>query len=270
MVLKDNFKKEGDFLFRYRSYLPLVVIPLFVLCLLSFPQNLLLPRIQMQELFFLNVFVGTGAELNFVYNTPLVVCAIIIGLLGQFIRILVAGYVPRDTSGRNTKAQKAEVLNTTGMYSLCRNPLYLGNFLMMLSPVLLLGNWLFALCFTLAFWLYYERIIYAEESFLTQKFGDAYLRWAQNTPAFVPSFRNYTKSTLGFSMKSMLKREYHSLFGLAASLFLIHWIISAYVLWDFVIVFEPLISALFVLSAVIYIVMLVLVKTTKIFEVEGR
>ena len=29
MVLKDNFKKEGDFLFRYRSYLPLVVIPFF-------------------------------------------------------------------------------------------------------------------------------------------------------------------------------------------------------------------------------------------------
>ena len=112
MVLKDNFKKEGDFLFRYRSYLPLVVIPLFVLCLLSFPQNLLLPRIQMQEFFFLNLFVERGAELNFTYNTPLVVCALIVGLVGQFVRILVAGYVPRDTSGRNTKAQKAEVLNT--------------------------------------------------------------------------------------------------------------------------------------------------------------
>ena len=190
--------------------------------------------------------------------------------MGQFVRILVAGYVPRDTSGRNTKAQKAEVLNTTGMYSLCRNPLYLGNFLMMLSPVLLLGNWLFALCFTLAFWLYYERIIYAEESFLTQKFGDAYLQWAQNTPAFVPSFRNYTKSTLGFSMKSMLKREYHSLFGLAASLFVVHWIISAYVLGNVISMFEPLISAFFVLSAVVYVVMLVLVKSTKIFEIEGR
>lgn len=270
MILKDNFKKEGDFLFRYRSCLPLVVIPFFVLCLVSLPQNLLLPRIEVQNFFFLDFWLGTDTQVNFVYNTPLVIFALIVGLLGQGIRILVAGYVPRDTSGRNTKAQKAEVLNTTGMYSLCRNPLYLGNFLMMFAPVLLLGNWLFALSFILAFWLYYERIIYAEESFLTQKFGDEYLQWAKNTPAFLPNFRHYTKSNLGFSMRSMLKREYHSLFGLATSLFLVHWIISVYVSWDLVVAFEPCISVFFVVSAVIYVVMLVLIKTTKIFEVEGR
>ncbi len=78
-----------------------------------------------------------------IYNTPLIATAIIIGMLGQGIRIWVAGFAPKDTSGRNTKEQKASVLNHTGLYSLCRNPLYLGNFLMMLAPCILLGNWLF-------------------------------------------------------------------------------------------------------------------------------
>lgn len=46
---------------------------------------------------------------------------------------------------------------------------------MMLSPVILSGNFLFILVFVLAFWLYYERIVSAEEAFLTQKFREEYL-----------------------------------------------------------------------------------------------
>ena len=92
MVLKDNFKKEGDFLFRYRSYLPLVVIPFFVLCLVSFPQNLLLPRIEVQNFFFLDFWLGTDTQVNFVYNTPLVIFALIVGLLSLAILL---GAIPR-------------------------------------------------------------------------------------------------------------------------------------------------------------------------------
>ncbi len=44
-----------------------------------------------------------------IYNTPLIATAIIIGMLGQGIRIWVAGFAPKDTSGRNTKEQKASV-----------------------------------------------------------------------------------------------------------------------------------------------------------------
>jgi len=41
-----------------------------------------------------------------------------ISLLGLGVRIVTVGYVPKGTSGRNTRGQKANVLNTTGMYSL--------------------------------------------------------------------------------------------------------------------------------------------------------
>lgn len=273
MILKDLFKKQGDFCFRWRSYLPLVVVPMFFLSLVSFGQSFILFAHVEGRVFEGDNFFFFNDELIF-YNTPLVILALLVGLIGQGIRILVVGYVPRDTSGRNTKEQKASQLNTTGMYSLCRNPLYLGNFLMMLAPVLLLGNWLFVLCFCLAFWLYYERIIYAEESFLTQKFGDEYLAWASKTPAFFPQLTNYSKSAMNFSFKATLKREYHSLFGLASSLFLVHCIIILFeAFFDLnlgFIVLEPILTVFFIISALIYLITRVLSKKTKILEVKGR
>lgn len=183
MLLKNEMAKSGDILFRYRSYIPLIMIPLLILSLLSFGQNLYID----------------GA-----YNTPLIITALAVGFAGQWIRTLVAGYVPQGTSGRNVHGQVANSLNTTGMYSLCRNPLYLGNFLMMVAPMILLGNWLLLLAFSALFWIYYERIIYTEERFLEGKFGEEYTKWAENTPAFFPSFRAYKPSVLGFSLKTML------------------------------------------------------------------
>lgn len=53
--------------------------------------------------------------------------------------------------------------------------------------------WLFIL-FIFVFWMYYERIIYAEEVFLRQKFGNTYLKWAEKTPVFMP--KNCVMSTL--------------------------------------------------------------------------
>ncbi|MGC9453013.1 MAG: methyltransferase family protein, partial [Oceanipulchritudo sp.] len=45
------------------------------------------------------------------------------------------------TSGRNTKQQVAYSLNTTGFYSVVRNPLYLGNFFMYLGIALFTHHW---------------------------------------------------------------------------------------------------------------------------------
>lgn len=52
------------------------------------------------------------------------------------------------------------------MYSIVRNPLYLGNFLMVLRVVLVLRVWWLSLLYLLVFTIYYERIIFAEEMFL--------------------------------------------------------------------------------------------------------
>lgn len=262
MRLVDNFKKDGEFLFRYRSYLPLILVPFFILTLFTFGS----------PLYHINISVGGGLLINYDvgYNNALIIIALLVGLIGQGIRILVAGFVPKDTSGRNTKEQKASRLNTKGLYSICRNPLYLGNFFMMLSPIVLVGNWLFILFFILAFWLYYERIIYSEEAFLSEKFDDEYIQWCQKTPCFIPSFKNYEKSDMEFSFKSMLKREYHSLFGLASSLFVIHYLIIIIVFKLDVLMPSYIISAFFLVCLIIYLICLIISKKTNILFVEGR
>lgn len=249
MLLKDRMQKSGNFLFMYRSYIPLAIIPVMILCVVSFGQNL---------------------YHDGVYNGMLVWVALLIGCLGQCVRILVAGYVPKGTSGRNTHAQVAESLNTTGMYSTCRNPLYLGNFLMMIAPVILVGNWLLLLLFCALFYLYYERIMYAEERFLEEKFGQEYIAWAQNTPAFFPSFSNYTRSVLGFSVKTMIRREYHSFFGLTSSLFAANFLIVFFDSFDLFFRLDRVLTWVFIISAIFYLSVRVIVKKTRFFEVEGR
>ena len=103
----------------------------------------------------------------------------ILSTLGLALRAAVVGRTPHRTSGRNTLEQVADSLNTTGMYSLVRHPLYLGNFVGWLGvalfprdPVVLLGS-------VLAYAIYYERIMMAEERFLRGRFGGAFERFCR-------------------------------------------------------------------------------------------
>ena len=72
-----------------------------------------------------------------------------------------------NTSGRNTsEGQVADTINQTGMYSMVRHPLYVGNFIMWLGIALFTASIWFVLLFIAVYWLYYERIMYAEEQFM--------------------------------------------------------------------------------------------------------
>lgn len=62
MLLSEQFKAQGAFLFRYRSYVPLAFILLFVLALLSFKQYLIVPNTEFTSLNsgFLKLWLGGG------------------------------------------------------------------------------------------------------------------------------------------------------------------------------------------------------------------
>ncbi|MCA9786893.1 MAG: hypothetical protein KC488_10090, partial [Candidatus Cloacimonetes bacterium] len=89
------------------------------------------------------------------------------------------------------------------------------------------GIWWLPLTVTLGFWLYYERIMMAEEDFLQGKFGEPYLEWAGRTPPFLPRFSSWKPSSRRFSLKFVLKREYASWLGVITSFVLLelvlHW-----------------------------------------------
>jgi len=88
---------------------------------------------------------------------------------------------------------------------------------MIFGLLLFIRVWWFALIGGLLFWIYYERIAFAEEEFLRRKFGTEYLEWAEKTPAFLPKFRNWQQPNLTFSIRKLLKREYHGFFAIIAS-----------------------------------------------------
>ena len=134
--------------------------------------------------------------------------SVFVSIIGFLIRFYTIGTIPKGTSGRNTNQQIADYLNSVGIYSTVRHPLYLGNYLIWIGIAIFTYNIYFIVIISLLFWLYYERIMFAEERFLEKKFGEEYISWSSSIPAFIPSFKNYTKTTIPFSFKSILRREY--------------------------------------------------------------
>lgn len=199
MILEDEFKRTGEWLFRWRSYLPLLFIAFLFLAFREYQYP-------------------AGSE---AYAHLWTVACLFISFFGLLIRMFTVGFVPKGTSGRNTKGQLADELNTTGLYSMVRNPLYLGNFFIGLGMALFVHIWWFTLIYVLLFWIYYERIIFAEEAYLRKKFGRVYLEWADKTPAFIPNIQMYRKPAVPFSLRKVLRREYDSFFGIIAVFFIL-------------------------------------------------
>jgi len=188
MSLEQSLEKQGNFLFKYRGQFPIVLF------LLSIP------------FIYLNSLESSYDNLILFYN-PI---ALFLSILGFLIRFYTIGTTPKNTSGRNTDKQIAETLNTTGIYSLIRHPLYLGNYLIWIGVCFFTYNLYFVLLTSLLFWLYYERIIYAEERFLESKFQDIFVLWSKSVSAFFPTTFSYKKTVIKFSIISVLRREYSS------------------------------------------------------------
>jgi hypothetical protein len=72
----------------------------------------------------------------------------------------------------------------------------------------------FMVAFTGLYWIYYERIMFAEEEFLIGKFGNAYLEWSKRTPAFVPKLSQWVKPKLAFSWPKVIRQEKASILNL--------------------------------------------------------
>jgi len=191
----DEMKNQGNWLFRWRSFLPLVMVPLFVIELRHSAYPIMGSHL-LDQLWELSCFA--------------------LSLFGLGMRIYTVGYVPKGTSGRTTSNPKAEELNTTGMYSIVRNPLYFGNFVIWVGIVLLARSALLTVTCVLAFFLYYERIIIAEEEFLSGKFGVVFAQWAEKTPMMIPKFKLWCRPAQPFLWQVVLSREYPGVLTITA------------------------------------------------------
>lgn len=177
----------GNFFFKYRNW---IFIPLY-----------------------LALFVPSIPLLTLEYRYWLLPLGLSITIAGQALRGATIGLAYIERGGRN-KQVYASNLVTEGLFNHCRNPLYIGNILMLTGVGILANSWLYVLLFIPAFIFIYQAIVMAEEYFLRGKFGAEFDGYCQRTHRWLPDLRGLGKTFGGmrFNWKRYLVKEYNTLY----------------------------------------------------------
>lgn len=192
----------GNFLFRYRNMVfPVVLIGMAIL---SRPRP----------------FLG-----NVNWDPLEDALGIGLALTGQILRVIVIGLAYIKRGGKKKKIY-ADDLVQEGIFAHCRNPLYVGNILI-LSGLLLVHNgplsvWL---GLPLVFFTYWT-IVLAEEQYLRNKFGPAYEEYCRSVPRFGFHLKGLATTFRGsrFDWKKVLNKEYSTpLAWISAVIALLIW-----------------------------------------------
>jgi protein-S-isoprenylcysteine O-methyltransferase Ste14 len=180
----------GNFLFRYRNVVfPLVIIPVIVIVTPLSP--------------------GEDFELDRWIDLPMLA----VGVIGEALRVLVVGYDYIKRGGVD-KRVFAERLVTRGVFAHSRNPLYVGNALILLSLLLMADNlWGYVIGGPF-FVLSYVALVAAEEDYLRHKFGAEYEDYCRQVNRWIPNFADFRKSIEGmaFDWRRVIVKEYSSVF----------------------------------------------------------
>jgi len=177
--------KIGNFLFHYRN----VLLPVFfLLILVPAPELFQNPTIAL--------VIGLG-----------------ISIAGQLIRFITIGLVYIIRGGQNRKVY-AQDLVTTGIFSHCRNPLYVGNIAVGIGMGVASNSVLFFSVITPLIIFTYIAIVAAEENFLRGKFGSAYDEYANDVNRWLPNLKGISNTFKAhqFNWKRVLLKEYNSTF----------------------------------------------------------
>jgi protein-S-isoprenylcysteine O-methyltransferase Ste14 len=152
----------------------------------------------------------------------------VVALLGQIVRAATIGlrYVVRG--GRNRRVY-ADDLVTEGLYAHTRNPMYVGNLLIMIGLAIASNSWAtIAVAVPLGLFMY-ASIVAAEEDYLGQRFGAAFSEYCRDVPRWLPKISGLgaTLGSMRFRWRRLLVKEYGTPFGWVSILVLM----TMYNLW---------------------------------------
>src|SRR5690606_15280406 len=164
----------GNFFFKYRN-----IVFIFLYLALFIPSP---------ELFTSEVF---GEDY---YWWPIVL-GLVITISGQLIRGATIGLAYIVRGGKDKKVY-ADHLVTEGIFNHCRNPLYVGNVLMLVGVGILSNSLLYVVIFIPLFLFIYQAIILAEENFLRKKVGESFIAYGARLSRLVINLKRIGK-TLG-------------------------------------------------------------------------
>lgn len=196
------FDRLGRFVFRYRDYL--VPAGLLVVLVLTRPQA------------------PFGSERADAWLDAL---GFLVAATGQALRVLVIGYAYIQRGGAN-KQLSAPNLVCEGFYAHSRNPMYVGNFLLLLGLCVIYNSaWVYFVGLS-AVAIGLLAIVKAEENYLSQRFGAEYAAYCQQVNRFVPRLHGLRATMRGmrFDWRRVLRKEYGTTFAwLSAGFFLVAW-----------------------------------------------
>jgi protein-S-isoprenylcysteine O-methyltransferase Ste14 len=180
-------KRIGNFLFHWRNVL--------------FPAGYLLLFIT-----------GSDRLLTSDYFWPTVV-GLGVAVAGQMLRFVTIGldYIVRGGKDRQVYA---EHLVTTGLFAHCRNPLYVGNYLILVGVgIVSCSPWFLFIALPL-FTFAYLAITHAEEAYLHNKFGEAFDAYCSRVPRYGFHFAGLgeTLHNAHFNWRRVILKEYGTTF----------------------------------------------------------
>lgn len=180
----------GNFFFKYRNQLFI-----FLYALLLIPSAQLFSQ-------------DTFGDDYWLYS---LLFGMIITTSGIAIRGLTIGLTFIERGGKDLKIH-AEALITRGLFTHCRNPLYVGNNLMLLGLGILSNSLLYVLVVVPVFLFIYQAIVLAEENFLKKQFGAQYEEYCSKVNRWLPNLKGIgaTFQTMRFNWAVWFFTEYNT------------------------------------------------------------
>lgn len=126
----------------------------------------LIPAIEVASIIFYAGSVNIGIRIAGVTITTLGVVAFIVSVLQM-----------KDNWRAGVQREEKTELVTTGIYSISRNPAFLGFDLMYIGIVITFFNWYLCIATCLVMVLFHLQIVNVEEDFLIEAFGDEYIKY---------------------------------------------------------------------------------------------
>ena len=124
--------------------------------------------------------------------------------VGMAIRVWSIRSIGRSA---RTRGDKARQLLTAGPYSLCRNPIYIGNLLGFAGMVIAMeAIWYLPIFLVLQF-TFYSLIVRYEECLLAGLYGNEFVEYMRTTPRWLPRFSNWKPASILVEWREVLIRE---------------------------------------------------------------
>jgi protein-S-isoprenylcysteine O-methyltransferase Ste14 len=181
----------GRFVFRYRDYLAVVAV---LATIVLMPPVAFLHRDRLDL-----ALDGVGLA---------------VALTGQALRAVVIGLAYIKRGGRN-KEITADRLVCEGVFAHSRNPLYLGNFLIVTGLLIMWNSPLAYVVVLTILGASLLSIVRAEEQFLVGRFGEEYVGYCKRVPRFIPRLAGFgdTLAQFDFDWRRLIRKEYGTTFA---------------------------------------------------------